>query len=449
MSEALPTIFAPATGAGLAAVAVIRISGRAAGAALKALAGDMPPARVASLRALCAPASGEALDSALVLWFPAPASFTGEDVAELHIHGGMAVQQGLLEALGAMPGLRLAEPGEFTRRAFENGKLDLTAAEGVGDLVAARTAGQRRQALGQLRGGLGKVYDRWRLELIGLLAHLEAEIDFPEEDLPKGIAAGTRGDIVRIRGELAAHLDDDRRGETVRDGFRIAIIGAPNAGKSSLLNGLAKRDAAIVSTQAGTTRDVVEVRLDLAGFEVVLADTAGLRETGDEIEREGVRRARLAAEGADMRLAVVDATLWPAIDPALGALIDGDTLLLLNKADLVAPERLAKAADAMPGWPVRSVSARTGDGVEELLEELRRRVAVRLGGAESAPLTRARHREALISCGEALDRGLHAGDAELAAEDVRLAVRALGRITGRVDIDEVLDVIFRDFCIGK
>ena len=285
--------------------------------------------------------------------------------------------------------------------------------------------------------------------MIGLLAHLEADIDFPDEDLPDGIALAAAPALDRIRSELATHLDDGGRGERVRDGFRIAIIGAPNAGKSSLLNCLAKRDAAIVSTVAGTTRDVVEVRMDLAGFEVVLADTAGLRETGDEIEREGVRRARQAAEMADMRLAVVDAMVWPNIDPALGALIDGDTILLLNKADLASQYHLAAAVSERPGWPVRAVSALTGAGLESLMAELRRTVAARLGEAESPPLTRARHREALTACGEALDRAAAAKSAELAAEDVRLAVRALGRITGRVDIDEVLDVIFRDFCIGK
>ena len=443
------TIFAPASGAGACAVAVIRISGPDAAAAVTALAGDLPAPRAAVLRRLMAPTSGENLDSALVLWFPAPASYTGEDVAELQIHGGPAVLQGILAALRALPGLRFAEPGEFTRRAFENGKLDLTAAEGVADLVAARTAGQRRQALGQMAGGLGNLYETWRADLIRVLAHLEADIDFPDEDLPDGVSGEARSAIVCIQQAITDHIDDDRRGELVRDGFRIAIIGAPNAGKSSLLNRLAQRDAAIVSTIAGTTRDVVEVRLDLSGFEVILADTAGLRDSGDEIEREGVRRARLAADTADLRLAVIDAQEWPRVDPAVGELIDTNTLLLLNKMDLLAKDALTGSVSTAAGWPIRAISALSGDGVGALVTELGVMVSSRLGAVETPALTRARHREALIDCRDALERALVAAEPELAAEDARLAVRSLGRITGRVDIDEVLDVVFRDFCIGK
>lgn len=443
------TIFALASGAGAAALAVIRLSGPQTAATVLMLAGRMPAPRVATLCELRAPDSGTPLDSALVLWFPAPASYSGEDVAEFHIHGGPAVQQGVLDALAGLPGLRLAEPGEFTRRAFENGKLDLTAAEGVADLVVAQTAGQRRQALEQMAGGLGRIYDRWRGELVAVLAHLEADIDFPDEDLPDGVAAAVRPVLTRVRDELASHLADAHRGERVRDGFRIAIIGAPNAGKSSLLNRLAQRDAAIVATTAGTTRDIVEVRMDIAGFAVTLADTAGLRDAGDEIEREGVRRARDAAEIADMRLAVVDATGWPHVDPAVGALIDDTTVLVLNKTDLISPQRVAAAANGTPGWPIQAVSALSGDGIEGLMAELRRIVADRLSGVEATPLTRARHRTALTECVGSLDRALQVDDVALSAEDVRLAVRALGRITGRVDIDEVLDVIFRDFCIGK
>jgi tRNA modification GTPase len=449
LDAARETIFAPASGGGAAAVAVIRLSGPAAAAAVTALAGPPPPPRVATLRRLTAPGSGETLDSALVLWFPPPASYTGEAVAELHVHGGMAVLQGVLDALAGLPGLRLAEPGEFTRRAFENGKLDLTAAEGVADLVSARTAGQRRQALGQLAGGLGRRYEAWRGALARALAYLEADIDFPDEDLPAGVSGAARAELDRIRREIAGHIDDEHRGERVRDGFRIAIIGAPNVGKSSLLNRLAQRDAAIVSTSAGTTRDVVEVRMDLAGYEVVLADTAGLRDSDDMIEREGVRRARAAAEAADMRLAVVDATEWPRVDPAVRALIDTRTLTLCNKVDLLATDALAAGCEAAGDAPVRLVSARTGYGIDALMVELRDCVVDRLGGSDAPPLTRARHREALTECRDALDRAAGTAQLELAAEDVRLAVRALGRITGRVDIDDVLDVIFRDFCIGK
>lgn len=443
------TIYAPATGGGAAALAVVRISGPAAGAAVAALAGALPAPRRATLRRLGDPSTGETLDAALVLWFPAPASYTGEDVGELHVHGGTAVLGGVLDALAAQPGLRLAEPGEFTRRAFENGKLDLTAAEGVGDLVAAKTAAQRRQALSQLEGGLDRLYEGWRSELVRVLAHLEADIDFPDEDLPDGVSDAARAAIDGMRAAMAAHLDDGHRGERVRDGMRIAIIGAPNAGKSSLLNRLAKRDAAIVSTVAGTTRDVVEARLDLAGYEVILADTAGLREAGDEIEREGVRRARNAATTADFRLAVVDATRWPEIDPAVRGLVDTNSMLVINKIDL-APGMQGGAAQAVSGKArCFAVSALTGDGVDALVEALTTAVRHRLEAGEAPALTRARHREALAACADALSRASQAGAVELAAEDVRLAVRALGRITGRVDVEDVLDVIFRDFCIGK
>jgi tRNA modification GTPase len=443
------TIFAPASGAGVGAVAVVRLSGPAAAAAVCALAGTLPAPRQATLRCLSDPATGETLDRALVIWFPGPASYTGDDAAEFHLHGGVAVQQSVLAALAAQPGLRLAEPGEFTRRAFENGKFDLTAAEGVADLVAARTAGQRRQALAQLGGGLGALYEGWRNDLVRALAHLEADIDFPDEDLPETVAGAVQPVLAAVHDAILAHIDDGHRGERIRDGFRIAIIGSPNAGKSSLLNCLAKRDAAIVSTVAGTTRDVVEVHMDLGGFAVVLADTAGLRETGDDVEREGVRRARQAAEAADLRLIVVDSTQWPHLDETVETLIDGSSILVLNKADLGDPLRLAAAASERVGWPIRAVSALTGAGIDALVGEVRRIVTVRLGRQEAPALTRARHREALGECREALERALAGTDTALLTEDVRIATRALGRITGRVDIDEVLDVIFRDFCIGK
>jgi tRNA modification GTPase len=442
---ASPTIYAPATAPGAAAIAVIRLSGPDAANVVRALAGSVPSPREAALRRLKEPQTGETIDSALVLWFPAPHSYTGEDVAEFHVHGGAAVVDAVLGTLSGLPRLRLAEPGEFTRRAFENGKLDLTAAEGVADLVAARTAGQRRQALAQVAGDLGRLYDTWRHDLIRMLALLEADIDFPDEDLPEGLTAEARELIERTAREIAVHIDDGHRGERIRDGFRIAIIGAPNAGKSSLLNRLAKRDAAIVSATAGTTRDVVEVRLDIAGYEVILADTAGLRDSTDEIEQEGVRRARAAAAAADMKLAVMDGTAWPRIDPAVRALLDEQTWLLLNKADLMVDG----GADSSAARGMRRISALTGAGIDALMVAIAAEVSERLGMIEAPALTRMRHREALAECGAALHRAMRAPAAELAAEDVRIAVRALGRITGRVDIDDVLDVIFRDFCIGK
>ena len=439
MAEVTTTIFALATAPGRAGVAVVRVSGPETASALKALAGnDLPRPRFASLRTLRDPRTGEALDDALVLWFPAPRSFTGEDVGELHLHGGRAVVAGVIEALGALPGLRVAEPGEFTRRAFENGKLDLTAAEGLADLVDAETSAQRRQALRQMEGALGRLYEGWRERLTRALAHIEADIDFPDEDLPSGVADAVRPVLEALATEIDDHLADGRRGERLREGLHIAIVGAPNAGKSSLLNALARREAAIVSARAGTTRDVIEVHLDLGGFPVVLADTAGLREAGDEIEEEGIRRALDRAARADVKIAVFDATA--PLDAATRALIDADTVVVLNKTDL-AP--VAADIDALP------VSARTGAGLRALEERLAAFSADRLAGTGAPALTRARHRAALEECRDALARALAAPLPELAAEDVRLASRALGRITGRVDVEDLLDVIFRDFCIGK
>ncbi|PWC32266.1 tRNA uridine-5-carboxymethylaminomethyl(34) synthesis GTPase MnmE [Azospirillum sp. TSO35-2] len=439
------TIFALATAPGRSGVAVVRVSGPGAGSALAALTGrSLPAPRRAVLTHLRDPATGDALDDALVLRFTAPASFTGEDVVELHLHGGRAVVTGVVEALGALPGLRLAEPGEFTRRAFENGKLDLTEAEAVADLIDAETMAQRRQALRQMDGALGRLYDGWRERLTRALAHIEADIDFAEDDLPGGVADAVRPVVAALADEIAAHLNDGGRGERLREGLHIAIVGAPNAGKSSLLNALARRDAAIVSARAGTTRDIIEVHLDLGGYPVVLADTAGLREAAaDEVEEEGIRRARDRAARADVKVAVFDATALPDLDPATLALIDGDTVVVFNKTDLAGP------VDVRPDLSPVLVSAHTGAGLKELEERLTAFSADRLAIGSAPSLTRARHRAALTECRESLLRALDASLPELAAEDVRLASRALGRITGRVDVEDLLDVIFRDFCIGK
>ncbi|XEY19264.1 tRNA uridine-5-carboxymethylaminomethyl(34) synthesis GTPase MnmE [Azospirillum sp. HJ39] len=440
------TIFALATAPGRSGVAVVRISGPEAGSALAALTGRPlpPPPRRAVLTQLRNPRSGDALDDALVLRFTGPASFTGEDVVELHLHGGRAVVSGVIEALGDLPGLRLAEPGEFTRRAFENGKLDLTEAEAVADLIDAETTAQRRQALRQMEGALGRLYDGWRERLTRALAHIEADIDFADEDLPGGVADAVRPVLAGLAGEIAVHLDDGGRGERLREGLHIAIVGAPNAGKSSLLNALARRDAAIVSARAGTTRDVIEVHLDLGGYPVVLADTAGLRDAAaDEVEEEGIRRARDRAARADVKVAVFDATTLPALDAATLALIDRDTVVVFNKIDLAA------VTEPRPDLSPVMVSAHSGAGLKELEERLTAFSADRLAIGSAPSLTRARHRAALADCRESLLRALEAPLPELAAEDVRLASRALGRITGRVDVEDLLDVIFRDFCIGK
>jgi len=438
------TIFALSTARGRSAIAVIRISGPAAAAALAALApGKLPHPRVAKLARLRDPASGEAIDDALSLWFPAPKSETGEDVVELQVHGGRAVIAGVLEALTALPGLRPAEPGEFTKRAFLNGKIDLTAAEGLLDLVDAETAGQRRQALRQMEGGLAALYEDWRGRLVRALAHLEAEIDFADEDLPGGVSAAALESLRDLRRDIRAHLDDRRRGEVLREGLSVAILGAPNVGKSSLMNALTRRETAIVSSIAGTTRDIVEARLDLGGYPILLADTAGLREVveaGDPIEREGVRRALARAEQADLRLLVFVAGTAP--DPATAALIGPDSVLIANKADLLGGGRVARD-DAI------LVSAATGEGLDGLLARLLAEAEARMGAGGAPAITRARHRSGLMECVAALDRAETAPSPELVAEDVRLAARALGRITGRVDVDDLLDIIFLEFCIGK
>jgi|CXWL01.1.fsa_nt_gi tRNA modification GTPase len=465
------TIVALASGAGRAGIAMIRLSGPAAGATLQALTDrDLPPPRQAARRAFCDPATGLSLDDGLALWFPAPASFTGEDVAELHVHGGPAVIAAIIDACLSQPGVRPAEPGEFTRRAFEHGKLDLAEAEGLADLVDAETEGQRRQALRQRRGALSAVYESWRANLIEASALIEAEIDFPDEDLPGALAQRAGPTLAALSADMGRHLDDAHRGERVRDGYRIAIIGPPNAGKSSLLNALARREAAIVSDLPGTTRDVVEVRLVLGGFPVWIADTAGLREAADAIEAEGVRRALERAEEADLRLGLVEA--GQAIPSDLLSAIRPEDLLLRSKADLhrspdaegdpgpideegsepVEPgPAMGPGSPASPPSGERWVSVLTGEGLDGLERELAYRVSEALGREEAPALTRARHRRLVENARAAITRAIPALTLgpELAAEDARAAAAALGRLTGRIDVEDLLDEIFSSFCIGK
>ena len=441
------TIFALASAAGRAGVAVVRISGPGAGAALADLAGRLPPPRRAIHVRFRAGQGGETIDDGIALYFAAPASFTGEDVAELHLHGSRAVLSAVFEELGARSGFRLAEPGEFTRRAFLNGKLDLTEAEAVADLVAAETAAQRRQALRQLSGEFGQLCEGWRTRLIRAQAQLEAEIDFPDEELPPELWAAACLEMEELRREIGARLADDRRGERLRDGVSIAILGPPNSGKSSLMNTLARRDVAITSSIAGTTRDIIEVALDLGGYPVILADTAGLRVTKDEVEEEGVRRARAHAEAADLRLIVLDVTR-PDTAEVVRPLIDRKTILVANKIDLAARAKAAWVAQLGPG-PALPLSVTTGEGMRHLVDHLTKVVAEIFGPGDAALITRARHRLALESCAAALDQFARAKLPELAAEELRIAARSLGRITGRVDVEDMLDALFSEFCIGK
>ena len=441
------TIFAPATAAGRAAVSVVRISGPRAGEALRALAGRLPAARQASLRAI-RNAGGAALDRALVLWFPAPGSYSGEDCAELHVHGGPAVVAGVIDALQGL-GLRLAEPGEFTRRAFENGKLDLAQAEGIADLIDSETEAQRRQALAQVEGALSQAQARWRAALTECLAVFEAAVDFPDEEVPADVAARARPVLEGLICDLDAASAEAERGERIREGYRIALMGAPNAGKSTLLNALAGRDAAIVTATPGTTRDVIEVPLVIAGYKALLADMAGLRETADEIEAEGVRRARAWASSADLRLWVVDGS--GASEPEAPAELRAGDICVISKQDLgegIATD-LAVAAAAARGADAMALSARDSDNITDLRKRLEHVVAEALSGGEVPAATRLRHRELLTEAAARLRRALDAPEVELAAEDVRLAARALDRITGRIDPEQVLERIFATFCIGK
>ena len=443
-APATATIFALATPAGRGAVAVVRLSGTLCAEVLASLCGGrVPPPRRAGLRRLRAP-DGAVVDEALVLWMPAPSSFTGEDCAELHLHGGRAIAAAVSQVLVAA-GLRLAEPGEFTRRAFENGRLDLTQAEAVADLVEAESGAQRRQALGQLGGALSRRYEAWRQALLDGLALLEAEIDFPDEEVPGSIGAAARPGLERVRSELDAAVDD-LRGERVREGFRVAIIGAPNVGKSSLLNALVGREAAIVTTIAGTTRDIVEAPVSLAGQTVVFADTAGLRDTEDLIEAEGVRRALAWAASADLRLGVIDVGRPETQEALFGRLNEADPIVL-NKSDL-GSSWADPWTDA--GRPMVRTAAGTGE-----VSELRTYLLDWLGrcsdGEEFPAVTRTRHRALLQEAAAHLGQGvddLKRGP-ELAAEGVRLAIRALERVTGRSDPEAVLDRVFSTFCIGK
>ena len=527
-NTARETIYALSSGRPPAAIAVVRISGPRAGDALKTLMGRIPEQRKAAL-ARVRGLDGEIIDQALVLWFPGPHSETGEDVAELQLHGGRAVVAAVMAALSKVDGLRPAEAGEFTRRAFENGKLDLTAVEGLADLVMAETEGQRRQAFRQMTGALGDRSEKWRAQLIQALALVEARIDFSDEaDVPQDLVTPALQIAGSLESDIASVLAEGDSGERLREGLVVAIAGPPNAGKSTLLNRIAKRDVAIVSPYAGTTRDVIEVHLDLHGLPVTLLDTAGIRETEDPIEREGVRRARARAAGADLILWVVDAGDAARPGEAGHASHSKDDVgnnvgsqrvslgiaagspggashvtrfaprgrsssnesrrtpmwLVRNKIDLYQrlirrnEQRLQSKGKGEPSLRVNKpltsvinralrekseveftfnesefdVSAATGEGFEVLLAALARHAERFLTGAEPALVTRERHRHALQETVAALRRALTpdmSGREDLLAEELRLAARALGRLTGRVDVDDVLDVIFRDFCIGK
>ena len=436
------TIFAVSSGAGKAGVAVIRLSGPACVQVLREMAGSIPSPRYAALRSI-RNRNGETLDSGLVLWFPGPGSFTGEDCVEFHVHGGCAVVGGVLAALATFPGCRPAEAGAFARRAFDNGKIDLTEVEGLADLIDSETEWQRRQAHRQLEGHSGRIYEGWRQRLIGLIGLCEAGIDFADEDdVPADVASKAVPDLVALIGDVREALDDDHRGERIRDGLVVVIAGPPNAGKSSLINALARRDVAIVSDRPGTTRDVLEARLDIGGVPVTVVDTAGLRESEDEIERIGVDRARARIDAADLVLWLSD----DEVDSVTERMGTQEQWQIRTKIDLSDPSMSGRIGDNR-----YAVSAKTGAGLDALLDGLQAFVGRTVSG-EMALVTRARHRIELEDALRYMEGALrldYVEDSELVAEDLRLAGQCLGRLTGRIDVEDVLDVIFRDFCIGK
>lgn len=446
------TIFALSSGRPPNALAVVRVSGPGASLALTTLAGKLSAPRQASRR-LLRDGAGQPIDDAVVLWFPGPASATGEDVVEFHVHGGRAVLAALFAAISVIPNMRTAEPGEFTRRAFENGKLDLTEAEGLDDLIHADTDRQRRQALRQLQGLLGNRARDWRERIIEASALIEAGIDFSDEgDVPAELRAPAIKAIRALHSEIAEVLAAQGQAERLRDGLVVAIAGEPNVGKSTLINQLARRDVAIVSPYAGTTRDVIEVQLDLDGYPVTVIDTAGIRETDDPVEQEGVRRARARAEDADLVLWLVEGarTVNPDAMPSLGESGNGSSpsggsvWIVRNKIDLSGVEHAGPLGEF-------GISASRGDGIPELVDALVKFAADFFGTTEGALVTRTRQRDLLRRASDSLRRSLELVDEgeEFAAEELRAAAYALGRLLGRVDVEDVLGAIFQKFCIGK
>ena len=436
------TILALATGSLQAATALIRISGNGASRTPNILGFKLQKQRLASVVIL---KDGERkLDEALVIFFKGPRSYTGEDVMELHVHGGRAVIEAVINTLQKQEGFRIAEPGEFTKRAVLNGKMDLTKAEGINDLIRAETEAQRAQSFAQVDGALSEIAFGWREKAIKIAAHVEAYIDFPDEEIPESILTGLGDEMSVLIRDIEKGLNDGRRGEILREGFRIAVIGPPNAGKSTLVNWLSKRPVSIISEQPGTTRDVLEASLDLVGYPVIIADTAGLRASTDPIENEGIKRAQEWAKTASGRLILLEPSTEADFLEQLEPNPECD-LVVLNKIDLLPTDLKKKEPLA--------ISLKDEIGLEKLLNELKKIVSKRMIGQEPAVITRTRHREALQSCLNSITSAktalLLGEEPEIVAEELRVATRSLGRVVGAVDVEDLLGVVFGDFCIGK
>ncbi|MFO0388102.1 MAG: tRNA uridine-5-carboxymethylaminomethyl(34) synthesis GTPase MnmE [Alphaproteobacteria bacterium] len=444
--NATDTIFALATPYAKSGVAIIRISGKQALAALSALSGKQDFAHAEAFFKAFHDGAGTLIDKGLAIYFASPRSFTGEDTAEFHLHGSPAVIKHMLETLAGIEGLRLAEAGEFTRRAYLNGKMDLLEAEGLADLIDSETLAQKNQAMRQMGGEASKRYSAMREQVIRVLALLEAYIDFPDEDIPESVLTGLTEEVAYAKTHIEGILNDNRRGERLRDGFYVVICGAPNAGKSSLINILSGREAAIVSHHAGTTRDAIEITMDLGGFPVILTDTAGIRETSDEIEGEGVRRALKRAGDADLKLVLFDAGALPSLDAESLKLVDEKTLVVITKCDA---HKDAKKHILSFNNNILYISSQTGEGVNALLEQLKQRVSGGAAASEAALITRSRHRAQLEQALAHLNRFSVELPLEIACEELRQAAGAIGKITGKIQVDDVLDVIFKQFCIGK
>lgn len=443
------TIYALSTVYGKSGVAVVRVSGQQALKAVELMTdldiGRIKP-RYAYFTDIKSAVDGCKLDKSLLLYFKGPHSFNGEDIVEFQIHGSRAVISGVLDSLAAIPGFRLAEPGEFSRRAFYNHKMDLTEAEGLADLIDAETSEQQKYAVRQMDGELKNLYSRWRSDLVKVLAHLEAFIDFPDEDIPVSVMGEMKNTVFKVENDVTRHLQDDKIGERLREGFRVVIVGPPNAGKSSLLNAVAKREAAIVSDIAGTTRDAVDVHLDLKGYPVMFTDTAGLREVEDAIEKKGIEIAYHKINEADLVICLFDASRDTVhIFDNLKKTISGKMLLVANKTDRLSAERISSLRQE----GCLTIAAKPRQGLEQLLQAITERIENRFTSNSNLLITRARYREALKETVEALETFTLRKEIELAAEDVRLAARALGKITGRIEVDDILDKIFGSFCIGK